>query len=130
MIQITTGDPRPIFRQIIDAVRLGIAGGDLVPGDKLPSVRGLALQLTVNTNTVAKAYAELTAEGLIESRPGVGVFVARPRQRLSTEERERRLAEAIDHFVAAVVTLGYDSEDILARLGAVLEDLRVREPDS
>ena len=62
-IQITTGDPRPIGRQIIDAVRMRIATGDLRPGAQLPSVRGLAQQLTINPNTVAKAYAELTAEG-------------------------------------------------------------------
>ena len=130
MIQVTTGDPRPIFRQIIDGVRVRIASGELAPGDKLPSVRGLALQLTVNTNTVAKAYAELTAEGLIESQAGIGVFVARPRQRLSVEERERRLAEAIDRFVAAVVTLGFEDEDILERLRGVLADLRVGETRS
>ena len=126
MITVTTGDSRPIFRQIIDAIRVEIAGGELAPGDKLPSVRSLAMQLTVNTNTVAKAYTELTAEGLIESQAGVGVFVSPPRQRLSDEERERRLAEAVDHFVGAVATLGFEPEDIVARLSAVLDDLLVR----
>ena len=51
MIQIATGDPRPISKQIVDAVRMKIATGDLEPGDQLPSVRGLAQQLTVNPNT-------------------------------------------------------------------------------
>jgi GntR family transcriptional regulator len=126
-LQVTTGDSRPIFRQIVDGIRVAIAGGELAPGDKLPSVRGLAMHLTVNTNTVAKAYAELTAEGLIDSQAGVGLFVAPPRQRLSAEERERRLCGAIDHFVGAVATLGYDSEDVLARLRAVLDDLLARD---
>lgn len=62
MIQIATGDTRPIVRQIVDAVRMQIATGELQPGDQLPSVRGLAQQLTINPNTVAKAYAELTTE--------------------------------------------------------------------
>jgi GntR family transcriptional regulator len=71
MIQITTGDARPISKQIVDGVRMKIATAELAPGDQLPSVRGLAQQLTINPNTVAKAYAELTAEGWLES-PGPG----------------------------------------------------------
>lgn len=128
MIQIATGDPRPIFRQIVDGIRVKTATGELPPGSKLPSVRGLAMQLMVNTNTVAKAYAELTAEGLIESRKGVGVFVCEPRQRLSEAERERRLREASQQFVTAVVSLGYEPEEILDRLGRELELLNVKEP--
>ena len=128
MIRIVTGDPRPIFRQIVDDVRRKVATGELVPGSKLPSVRGLAMQLTVNTNTVAKAYAELTSEGLIESRKGVGVFICEPRQRLSLPERRRRLDEAVDQFVNAVISLGFDSQKILDRLESELEGLDVGKP--
>jgi GntR family transcriptional regulator len=81
MIQIATGDSRSISKQIVDAVRMKIATAEIAPGDQLPSVRGLAQQLTVNPNTVAKAYAELTAEGWVESRQGLGLYVATPRQR-------------------------------------------------
>ena len=95
MIQIATGDSRSISKQIVDAVRMKIATAEIAPGDQLPSVRGLAQQLTVNPNTVAKAYAELTAEGWVESRQGLGLYVATPRQRLSDAERSRRLDEAI-----------------------------------
>ena len=63
MIQIATGDPRPISKQIVDAIRMKIATAELARGDQLPSVRGLAQQLTINPNTVAKAYAELVNEG-------------------------------------------------------------------
>jgi DNA-binding transcriptional regulator YhcF (GntR family) len=76
MIQIATGDPRPINRQIVDAVRRLIASGELEVGAALPSVRGLAQQLTINPNTVAKAYSELTAEGWLDARAGLGLFVA------------------------------------------------------
>ena len=125
MIQIVTGDRRPIFQQIVDGVRMKVASGELPAGSRLPSVRGLAMQLMVNTNTVAKAYAELTREGLIESRRGVGVFVCEPRLRLSDDERERRLEEAIRHFVGSVVTLGYDPAELLERLTRELEPLVV-----
>ncbi|HUD42543.1 MAG TPA: GntR family transcriptional regulator [Dokdonella sp.] len=116
MIQIATGDPRPIGRQIVEAVRMKIATGELEPGDQLPSVRGLAQQLTINPNTVAKAYAELTAEGWLEARQGLGLYVAPPRQRLSDAERARRLDEAVDRFVHEVVPLDYPAETIQARL--------------
>jgi len=116
MLQIATGDPRPIIKQITDAVRVKIATGELESGDQLPSVRGLAQQLTINPNTVAKAYAELTTEGWLESRQGMGLYVATPRQRLSDAERERRLDAAIDRFVNDVVPLGFSSDEVQARV--------------
>jgi len=128
VIRIVTGDARPIFRQIVDGFRVKVATGELEPGTRLPSVRGLAMQLTINTTTVAKAYAELASEGLIESRQGVGVFVCKPRQRLNRKERERRLSEALQHFVSAVISLGYDSDELLERLAAELELLAVERP--
>jgi GntR family transcriptional regulator len=124
MLEIATGDPRPINRQIVDGVRRHIATGELATGAALPSVRGLALQLSINPNTVAKAYSELTTEGWLESRPGLGVFVAPPRQRLSDEERERRLDEAVQRFVSDVTGLDYPAADIAARIEKELEQLR------
>lgn len=124
MIQIATGDSRPIGRQIADAVRRQIAQGELPTGAQLPSVRGLAQQLTINPNTVAKAYADLTAEGWLESRPGLGVFVAVLRQRLSEGERERRMDEAIRSFVDEVIALNYSPAGALERLGQELSALR------
>jgi GntR family transcriptional regulator len=129
MIQIATGDPRPLFRQIVDGLRVKIATGELAAGTKLPSVRGLAMQLTINPNTVARAYTQLTQEGLIESRKGVGVFVCEPRQQLSDPERQRRLDEASKQFVRAVVSLGFEPGEILEKLGRELE-LLDRAPSS
>lgn len=126
MVQIATGDPRPIVKQITDAVRLKIATGELRPGDQLPSVRGLAQQLTVNPNTVAKAYAELSTEGWLEARPGSGLYVAEPRQRLSEAERERRFDEALDRFVHEVVPLGYPAAEVEARVAGALSVLAPR----
>jgi len=128
VIQIVTGDARPVFRQIVDGIRMKIATGELLPGTRLPSLRSLALQVMVNPNTVAKAYAQLTAEGVIESRHGVGVFVREPRQRLSGEEQERRLDEAIQQLVRGVVSLDFSPEEILERLGQRLEALKAKEP--
>jgi GntR family transcriptional regulator len=127
MIQIATGDTRPIVRQIVDAVRMQIATGELQPGDQLPSVRGLAQQLTINPNTVAKAYAELTTEGWVDSRQGLGLFVAPPRQRLSDAERERRFDEAVQRFVNDVVPLDATIEEVHERMDAEFRALAPRK---
>ena len=127
MIQVAPGDARPIGKQIVDAVRMKIATGDLRPGDQLPSVRGLAQQLTINPNTVAKAYAELVSEGWLDSRQGLGLYVATPRQRLSDAERERRLDEAIQRLLQDVVALGFDADEVIERLRVELLALRPRK---
>ena len=120
MIHVAPGDARPIVKQISDAIRMKIATAELAAGDQLPSVRGLAQQLRINPNTVAKAYAELTTEGWLESRQGLGLYVAAPRQRLSQAERERRLDEAVDRFVHDVVPLGFDAQQVQDRVADAL----------
>ena len=120
MLQIATGDPRPINKQIVDGVRRLIASGELPVGAALPSVRGLALQLTINPNTVAKAYGELSAEGWLDARAGLGLFVATPRQRLSREERSRRLDDAVQRFVGDVIGLDYPNETVLDKVAGEL----------
>jgi len=127
MLQIVTGDPRPITRQIVDGVRRMIASGELPVGAALPSVRGLAQQLTVNPNTVAKAYSELAAEGWLDARAGLGLFVAQPRQLLSNEERERRLDDAVQRFVGDVIALDLPAETVLDRVAGELSQLTPRK---
>lgn len=123
-IAIKTDDPRPIFKQVVDAISLAIAKGDMVEGDKLPSVRALAMQLTVNPNTIAKAYAELTAQGLVDARQGLGLFISAPKQLLSREERSKRLRQAIQRLVNDVVHLQYSDEEIIRMLTTELSRIR------
>ena len=127
MIQIATGDPRAISKQIVDGVRMQIATGEIKVGSQLPSVRGLAQQLTINPNTVAKAYAELVAEGWLEARQGLGLYVAPPRQRLSDAERERRLDEALQRLVHEAIALGISGDEVLTRLAAEFRALDLRK---
>ncbi|CAN7470308.1 GntR family transcriptional regulator [Pseudoduganella sp. LjRoot289] len=127
MLHIATGDPRPIHRQIVDGVRRLVASGELPVGAALPSVRGLALQLSINPNTVAKAYNELTHEGWLDARAGLGLFVAVPRQRLSDQERARRLDDAVQRFVSDVISLDYPSATVLNRVADELEQCQPRK---
>ena len=120
LISVSPGNPRSITQQICDGIRMSIASGQLPVGAQLPSVRGLAQQLTINPKTVAKAYGELASDGWLDARQGMGLFVAAPRQRLSETERERRLALAIETFSVEVVGLGYSLEYILQRISVTL----------
>ncbi len=90
----------PIFRQIVRQIQQGIVQGKLQRGEQLPSVRALAESLVVNPNTVAKAYQELVASGVVESRAGRGIFVAAKRQVFSKQEEKRRLAQAAQQLCA------------------------------
>lgn len=123
-LSLSHADPRPVTKQIVDGIRVAIASGELPVGANLPSVRGLASQLAVNPKTIAKAYEQLAADGWLLARPGFGVLVAAPRQRLAEAERERLLAAALEAFSADVVGLGFPVErivdDVRSRLTPML----------
>src|SRR5262249_2785363 len=122
-ITITTGSGTPIYRQIIEQVRLGVATGALAAGDAMPSVRSLAEQHVVNANTVVKAYAELVRDGVLESHHGKGFFVAEKRQVYSRAERLRRLRQALDAFVHEAVFLDFTADEIRQVVNEKLADL-------
>lgn len=121
LITTSAADPRPLIRQISDSIRLLIASGELAVGAQLPSVRGLAQQLCINHNTVAKAYGDLVAEGWLVSRQGLGLFVAARRQRMSEQERGERLQRAVDTLTHDVVGLGYGVDEVVAAVRHSLE---------
>jgi GntR family transcriptional regulator len=111
-LHIITGSSTPIFKQLVDQVRLAVATGRLTQGQALPSVRSLAEQLLVNPNTVAKASGELVREGVIEAQHGRGVFVAECRSIYSDAERLRRLEPALDALVCESLSLGFTCEQV------------------
>lgn len=124
--KIATGSDTPIYRQLADQVRRAVAAGSLSTGAQLPSVRALAEQLVINPNTVARSYAELVQEGVLESQAGKGLFVAARQQKFSREERLRRLHRALDGFLQEVLFLDFQSEEILVLMKEKLTQLDVR----
>ena len=124
-LQISAGGASPIFKQVVDQVRLAVATAKLAPGDQLPSVRALAERLLVNPNTIARAYAELAREGTIDSQPGRGVFVARPRQIYTRTERLRRLEPLVEALLNEGIALGFSGEELLAALESAIERLEL-----
>lgn len=111
-IHINTGSTIPIYRQITEQVRQGVATGKLQVGDALPSVRALAEQLVVNPNTVARVYTDLAREGLIETRPGKGVFVIEKRKVITREEGRRRLEPLINTLISEGLALDFTPEEL------------------
>ncbi|HVC93008.1 MAG TPA: GntR family transcriptional regulator, partial [Pirellulales bacterium] len=105
----------PIYRQIAEQVREGVAKGWLAPHEQLPSSRELSCILVINPNTVVHAYTELERLGILYSRQGVGVFVAESRADLTKLARRRRLLELIDRLLTEAVHLGF-SDDEVSRL--------------
>jgi len=117
MFQVDAKHPTPIYHQLDRSIRFAIATGKLGIGDKLPTVRQLAVDLRINANTVAKVYAELERNGVVETRRGVGTFVtARPNEAANRRDRERHLRELVDHFVAQSHERGFSLDDVIEHL--------------
>jgi GntR family transcriptional regulator len=114
--QVDTASRTPIYRQLAAQIREGVARGRLVPEQRLPSVRDLSRQLVVNPNTIARVYTELEREGVLNTRPGLGVFVAQPHSDLTKRARKDRLLARVDELLTEAVHLGFSSDEVLELL--------------
>mgnify|MGYP001030540141 FL=1 len=119
----------PIYRQIVDQVRQAVAGGTLRPGDRLPSVRDLALELALNPNTVAKAYQELERSGVIETPRGKGSFVTGGDRGLPPRLRREKLELAAERLAAEAYHLGASDDEVVNALRRKLEEARRKRED-
>jgi GntR family transcriptional regulator len=107
----------PVYRQLIDQVLVAIASGQLTAGDQLPTVRQLAVELSINPNTVVRAYKELEIRGMLTTQQGTGTFITTKKVKSDEAQRQKRLSQMVGEFVARVSAEGYTVEDILERLG-------------
>ena len=103
----------PFYRQIIEQVKYAIARERLKPGDQLPTVRQLAVDLSVNPNTVVRAYRELEIEGVLETQQGSGTFVGGQRPDIDHLERQRMLDQILTDFLARASSYGLTLDDVL-----------------
>ena len=117
LVNIDPNDATPIYAQLERGLRAAIATGRLQPGEQLPTVRQLAVELRVNANTVARVYADLERAGAIETRRGVGSFVtATPAQAHPPREHERRLRAFVTRVLADADAAGFTVDDLAAAL--------------
>lgn len=106
----------PVYRQIIDQVLFATASGSLRTGDQLPTVRQLAVDLSINPNTVVRAYRELEIRGVLETQQGTGTFISGKKVRQDEAQRQRRLTQLVSEFVANASAQGFTVEEIQERL--------------
>lgn len=122
-VMLVPGSAVPIYRQIADQVCRAIATGRLETGEQMPSVRALAEELVLNPNTVARTYAELIRDGVLEAQKGRGVFVARRRVVYTKAERLRRLEASLDALVNEGLKLGFTPEELSEALARKLREI-------
>lgn len=119
MLHLDYRDIRPIYAQITDEVRQQIAAGVLVQGDKLPSVRELAVELSINPNTIQRAYRQLEMEGWIATVPGKGCFVCgRP---MEDPREELKLLQAFEDAVKKLLSMGYTPQELEQKLTEAMD---------
>lgn len=114
--QIDTASGVPFYRQVIDQVMAGMATGALQPGEQLPTVRALAVELAVNPNTVARAYKELEIRGMVATQQGTGTFVSKVDVARDEVEHQRGLEQLADEILARAAAEGFSLREVLATL--------------
>jgi GntR family transcriptional regulator len=113
----------PFYRQIIDQIKYAIARGGLRPGDQLPTVRQLAVDLAINPNTVGKAYSQLEILGILQTQQGSGTFISPQKVEVSELERQEKLDSLCREFITSAASYGFT-------LNELIEALRDRKENS
>ena len=112
----------PIYRQIQDMIRFGIASGQLQSGEQLPTVRALAVELAVNPNTVIRAYTELEREGVITTEQGTGTFVSvSARDAVAPKDRRNKLESLCGEFFAQAARYGFTPDETMNAMRSLAE---------
>lgn len=127
MIQIDPKDGVPIYRQVMDQIKLLVMSGQLVPGQQLESVSNLSKRLKVNPMTISKAYGFLVEEELLERRKGVGIFVAQGNPKQADKQRHQILSDALSDAAALAVQLDILPEEASRIFASHLKDFRSKK---
>ena len=112
----------PFHRQIVDQIRYGIASDRLMPGEQLPTVREMAVNLQINPNTVRKAYSELEILGILDTQQGTGTFVSDQQVEIADDEKQRMLGQICNELVARGHQYGFTLKEIVTHLNRRLEN--------
>jgi len=115
-LSIDTKSGVPFYRQIIEQIKFGIARGELKSGDRLPTVRQLAVDLSINPNTVIRAYRELEIEGVLDTQQGSGTFVGRHKPEVDRLEKKRMVDQILTDLLARASSYGLSIDDVLEGL--------------
>jgi len=106
----------PVYRQLMDQILTAMASGKLGAGDQLPTVRQVAVDLTINPNTVMRAYRELEIRGILSTQQGTGTFITEQKVKAGEAQRRRRLSQMVGELVARAGAEGFNLEELLEAL--------------
>ncbi len=112
----------PVYRQLIDQLLVAISSGALQPGDRLPTVRQVAVDLSININTVVRAYKELEIRGMLSTQQGTGTFITDQEVRHDEAERQRRLSQLMGEMLARAGAEGFTLGDVRRALDELTPD--------
>ena len=121
--RIDTKSGVPFYRQIIEQVKFAVGSGALLPGNQLPTVRQLAVDLSINPNTVVRAYRQMEIEGVLETHQGSGTFVGHQPPEIDCIERQRMLDQILTELLARASSYGFTLDEML-------DGLRQRKEES
>ncbi len=114
--RLDSGSGVPVYRQIIDQVLGGMAAGTLSAGNQLPTVRQVAVDLSINPNTVVRAYRELEIRGVLETQQGTGTFISHKKVKPDEVERQRQLGQLVTEFVSRAGASGFTIDELVEEL--------------
>ena len=124
VLRIDLGSPTPVYRQIVDSLRALLVGGAFAPGERLPTVREMAIDLGVNHNTVAEAYRLLAGEGWLELKRHHGATVIRRPAQRAGPARQEDFVQRLRELAARAIADGVDQEEVAKLLSALAENLK------
>lgn len=112
----------PYYRQIVNQVIFGVANGMLKPGERLPTVRQLAVDLQVNLNTISKAYSELEIRGVVNTQQGTGTFVSERNTGFHPEEKQEEVERICGKFLDEIAAMGLHSQEVISTLNKIVQE--------
>jgi GntR family transcriptional regulator len=118
---LDTTNGAPIYRQIIQQIEYAILSGRMKPGDRLPTIRTLAVELKTNPNTIAKAYSELEIRGVLATQVGSGTFISDKKPVIKDDSLNRKINEVIGKFIHEMYDLGVEKRELAALISSYKE---------
>jgi len=119
---LDTVNGAPIYRQIIQQIEYAILSGRMQPGDRLPTIRSLAVELKTNPNTIAKAYNELEIRGILETQVGSGTYISDKKPVVEDDSLKRKIREVIGRFTQELRDLGVDKSELVKLIDAYIKE--------
>jgi len=123
---LDTVNGSPIYRQIIQQIEYAILSGRLRPGDRLPTIRSLAVELKTNPNTIAKAYGELEIRGVLATQVGSGTYIADKKPVMEDDSLNRKIREVLSHFVQEMRDLGVEKRELIRLVESFIKEVKKR----